>query len=266
MKVLPFAALILFLLSFLPTQQQLPLLTQSQSPQQDHPKGPVAPSETSTATKNNRTRVVTNLAGFDLVDAEKLSRQAMVVGATRGANPIVPLVPHLGKLYGAHPTFAWSYEDKAAKFVFLLTDDAQAEVYRAEVSGTRFHYPASAPSLQDGKIYFWSVSTPISLVGSNSSYPSGLLVVSTVQRQEIDKKLAEFPGDSYEDGVARAHVFTDARLWYDALDAFTELIERYRSHAELYEDRGTIYAQLTCTQALAEADLARAEKVWSEEK
>ncbi len=265
MRVLPFAALILFLPSVLHAQQQQPSPAPVQAPQQDHPKGP-ASSEASTATKNNRTRVVTNLGGFDLVDAKKLSEQAMVVGATRGANPIVLLAPHLGKLYGAHPTFAWSYEDKAAKFVFVLTDDAQAEVYRAEVSGTRFRYPAGAPALQAGKIYFWNVSTPTSLVGSNSSYPSGLLVVSTVQRQEIEKKLADFPGDSYEAGVARAQVFTDARLWYDALDAFTELIERFPGRAELYERRGTIYAQLNCTQALAEADFSRAEKVSGEEK
>lgn len=263
MRALPFAALILSLPSVMYAQatQSSPV----QSLQQDHPKG-TASSETSTATKNNRTRVVTNLAGFDLVDAKKLSGQAMVVGATRGANPIVPLVPHLGKLYGANPTFAWGYEDKAAKFVFVLTDDAQAEVYRAEVSGTRFRYPAGAPAFQAGKIYFWSVSTPTSLVGSNSSYPSGLLVVSTVQRQEIEKKLAEFSGDSYEAGVARAQVFTDARLWYDALDAFTDLIERYPSRAELYERRGTIYAQLHCTQELAEADFSRAAKAQEEEK
>ena len=88
----------------------------------------------------------------------------------------------------------------------------------------------------------------------------------TVQRQEIEKKLANFPGDSYQARLARAQVFTDARLWYDALDAYTELIERYPSRAELYENRGTIYAQLSRTQELAQADFSRAEKARDEEK
>ncbi len=63
--------------------------------------------------------MVTNLAGFDLTDTKKLAGQPMVVGATRGEHPLVPLAPHLGKLYGAHPTFAWSYDDSGRRNLHL---------------------------------------------------------------------------------------------------------------------------------------------------
>jgi Domain of Unknown Function (DUF928) len=255
-RVLPFAVLILFFPGVLGAQQQPPS-------SQEQPK-PGASSDSGAATKNKHARVVTNLAGFDLIDTKKLAGQPMVVGATRGANPVVPLAPHLGKLYGAQPTFAWSYEDQSAKFTFVITDEADAEVFRAEVSGLQFRYPSNGPALQDGKTYFWTVSAPTSLVSSNSSYPSGILVVTTKERREIDKKLGEISGTSYEAGIARAQVLTDARLWYDALDAYTKLIERFPGRADLYERRGTIYAQLACTQTQAEDDLSRAEKAGGE--
>ena len=95
----------------------------------------------------------------------------------------------------------------------------------------QFRYPANAPALQDGKVYFWSVSTPTSMVSSAASYPSGILVVTAAERQEIDKKLADISGDTYEAGVARAQVFTDARLWYDAIDAYNALVERFPGRA-----------------------------------
>jgi Domain of Unknown Function (DUF928) len=256
--VLSLAALFLLLPSVLGAQQP---------PAASAPASkPAASGDSDAAAKNNRTRVVTNLAGFDLTDSKKLAGQPMVVGATRGANPVVPLAPHLGKLYGAHPTFAWSYDDTAAKFTFVISDESDVEVFRAEVSGTRFRYPANAPALQDGKTYFWTVSTPTSLVSSASSYPSGILVVTGAERMEIDKKLAAISGDTYEAGVARAQVLTDARLWYDAIDAYNALIERFPDRAELYERRGTIYAQLACTRSLAEDDLERTEKASDEKK
>jgi hypothetical protein len=257
------AALILLMPCAVRAQQ--PPAASAPASKQDQPK-PAASGGSDGAAKNPRTRVVTNLAGFDLTDTKRLAGQPMVVGATRGEHPVVPLAPHLGKLYGAHPTFAWSYDDAAAKFTFLITGEADMEVFRAQVSGPRFRYPANAPALQDGKTYFWTVSTPTSLVSSAASYPSGILVVTAAERMEIDKKLAAISGETYEAGAARAEVLTDARLWYDALDAYSALIERFPGRAELYERRGTIYAQLSSTQSLAEEDLSRAERMRAEKK
>jgi hypothetical protein len=255
----------LFLAGILSAQEQQPSSPQLQPPPQARSEES-KPKQSSAPAKDKHTRVVTNLAGFDLLEAGKLSGQTMVVGATRGMTQPAALAPRLAKLYGANPTFVWSYTGTAARFVFVLTDDAHREVYRAEVSGTQFRYPAGAPALQPGKIYFWTVTTPDSVAGSISSDSSGVSVVSPTQRQEIDKSLTGFPGDSYAAGLARAQVFTDYRLWYDALAAFTELIDRFPDRAELYELRGTIYAQLKCTQALSEADFSRAEKAQREKE
>jgi Domain of Unknown Function (DUF928) len=258
------AALISFLAGAVHAQQ--PATSGSAPASKPDQTKPAASGDAGAATKSSGTRVVTNLAGFDLTDTKKLAGQPMVVGATRGEHPVVPLAPHLGKIYGAHPAFAWSYDDKAAKFTFVISDEANTDIFRAEVSGTEFRYPANAPALQDGKIYFWSVSTPTSLVSSAASNPSGILVVTAAERLEIDKKLAGISGNSFAAGMARARVFTDARLWYDAIDAYNELIERFPKRADFYESRGTIYAQLTSTQSLAEKDLSRAERMRAEKK
>lgn len=257
MRVLPYAALVLFLPSVLHAQQQQPAPEQAHPTPQAKPEEP-KPKQTSAPPKKNRTRVVTNLAGFDLLEAKKVSSETIVIGATRAMPQPLALAPHLGKLYGTNPTLSWSYEGTAAKFVFVLSDDARAEVYRAEINGTQFRYPAGAPTLQPGKIYFWTVTTLGSLLGASSSDPSGMSVVSTEQREEIEKKVAEFPGDSYQAGLARAQVLTDYRLWYDAIAAYTDLINR-NPNRELYEQRGTIYAQLDVTQKLAEQDFKLAD-------
>ena len=97
---------------------------------------------------------------------------------------------------------------------------------------------------------------------AEASPPAGLLVVSGSQRQEIERALAAITAtDPYEQARARARVFTDRRLWYDAVAAYSDLIARFPDRAELYEERGTIYAQLDSTQAAADEDFARAERL-----
>src|SRR5208282_5540614 len=92
------------------------------------PQSPKTGTEKPSADKKPaRKRVVADLSGFDLLVA---SKETMVAGATRELPQPVALAPRLGKLYGANATFAWSYEGTAAKVIFVLTDDAQAEVYR----------------------------------------------------------------------------------------------------------------------------------------
>ena len=49
--------------------------------------------------KEKRKRVQTNMAGFELLAADKLKQQTTVVGATRSLSPApaVPLAPYLGQ-------------------------------------------------------------------------------------------------------------------------------------------------------------------------
>ncbi len=173
----------------------------------------------------------------------------------------LPLAPRLGKLYGAHPTFNWSFEDRAHRqFLVIVWDDAQNEVWRADVAGFSYRYPSEAPPLEPDKTYFWTVEPPAGVLGGPPSAPAGLLMLSPEQRTEVEKALqaAQNP-DAIREGLARAQVFADARLWYDAVSAYSDLIERFPGTAQLYEARGSVYAQLAATRSLAERDWARAD-------
>jgi len=245
---------------------------QKQEKAQTPAKSGAAPAKPAEA-KKPRARVVTDLSGFDLLESGKVRTQTQVPGATRGMARPIPLAPRLGKLYGDRPTFSWMFEGKAKNFLFLLQDDARNELFHAEVTGYEYRYPATAPALEPGKTYFWTVEVASAMLGEPSA-PAGFLVLNPAQRAEVgnDLRAAASPwtpptaamtsaGYAYLQGLARARAFRDHRLWYDALDAYSGLIARYPDRAELYEERGTIYAQLEATKALAEQDFARADQI-----
>ncbi|MGH9531402.1 MAG: DUF928 domain-containing protein [Terriglobales bacterium] len=213
--------------------------------------------------KPKRQRVVTSMAGFDLLASQEVRKQTMVAGGTRGEPSPVPLAPRLGKLYGANPTFAWSFEDGSHKqFLVIVWDDAQNEVWRADVAGFRYRYPREAPPLEPGKTYFWTVELPAGVLGGLPSAPAGLLMLSREQRAELEARLHETKNpDAFREGLACAQAFTDARLWYDALATYGDLIKRFPDKAQLHEARGAVYAQLEATRALAEQDWARADEL-----
>ncbi|MGH9649528.1 MAG: DUF928 domain-containing protein, partial [Terriglobales bacterium] len=210
-----------------------------------------------------RQRVVTSMAGFDLLASQEVRKQTMVPGGTRGEPSPVPLAPRLGKLYGTNPTFTWSFEDRTRQqFLVMVWDDAQNEVWRADMAGFSYRYPREAPPLEPGKTYFWTVELPAGVLGGLPSAPAGLLMLSREQRAEVERKLqAARNPDAFREGLARAQAFTDARLWYDALAAYGDLIERFPGKAQLYEARGAVYAQIEATRSLAERDWARADEL-----
>lgn len=238
----------------------IPALSQEKA--QSSPKAGAEKAKPAEA-KKPRARVVTDLSGFDLLGSSKLKQQTQVAGATRGMASPVALAPRLGKLYGDQPTFSWKFEGKTKNFLFVLQDDAQNEVFRAEVSGSEYRYPASAPALQPGKTYFWTVEVASTMFGGEPSAPAGLLLLNAAQRAELEKDLAAAAAapDSYKSGLARARTFRDRRLWYDAVAAYTDLIGAHPDRAELCEERGTIYAQLDATKTLADQDFARADQL-----
>jgi hypothetical protein len=233
------------------SQAQGPPASQTAKPREDQ-KAP-----------QKRRRVVSDLSGFELLDAAKLKKKPMVTGAGRGlleARPPVPLAPYLTRLYGTSPVFRWQAGGKG-RFSFVLSDAAHKELHRAETVGDSYPWPAGAPRLGDGQTYYWKVEAVPSTETSPSS-PCGVQVVTSQQRVEINRKLkAGATTDRYQAGLARAQVFTDQRLWYDAIGAYTELIASFPDRAEAYEKRGVIYAQIPVTLALAEADFARADEL-----
>ena len=145
--------------------------------------------------------------------------------------------------------------------VFILTDENQEEIYRADVTRPQFQYPSDAPQLEPGKTYYWYVEPEPKAMDMARSEPAGFQVINGAELKEVEQKLAQIgASESFESGVARAQLFRDHGLWYDALSAYSELIEKNPDHAELYQQRAAIYVQLDPTKDLAERDLARAKE------
>lgn len=212
-----------------------------------------------------RQRVTTNMSGFDLAPQAKVAETAGVAGGSRGAgnasSPVL-LAPHLGKLYGPSPRFTWSFNRRVTKYVFVLSDENLEEIYRADVTRPEFQYPADAPRLEPGKTYFWRVEPNPKGMDIMASDPAGMKVISGPELQEIEQALSKIgPTESYDNGLARARLFAEHGLWYDALTAYGELMEKNPDRAELYEERSAIYAQLAPTRDLAERDAARAREI-----
>jgi hypothetical protein len=214
--------------------------------------------------KPQRQRVSTNLSSFDLAPQQKVEKAAGVAGASRGAgnasSPVL-LAPHLGKLYGPAPLFNWSFGRRVRKFVFVMADENQEEIYRADVTRPEFQYSSDAPRLEPGKTYYWHIEPDPKTMELMASDPAGLKVVSGPELQEIEQALSKIgPADNFDTGLARARLFRDHGLWYDALGAYGELIEKNPDRSELYEERAAIYSQLEPTKELADHDLARAKE------
>lgn len=208
-----------------------------------------------------RQRVVSDLSGFELLDEAKLKSKPVVAGATRGGlfspKPPVALAPYLARVYSAEPVFLWASE--SPRFAFVLIDASGAEVHRATVDGTRYAWPARAPKLQPGRTYAWSV-TPEG--GDEASAAVEVLVADAAVRAKVDKALSAAAGaDAYAKAVARARVFTDNRLWYDAVAAWAEAIALDPKRPEAWEGRGNVFAQIPATRSLSDQDFARADEL-----
>ena len=223
--------------------QEPPKPSPSPSPGKDQPR--------------KRARVVSDLSGFELLDAARLGDKPTVAGATRvlGAKPPVILAPRLARLHGGRPTFAWRHEGR--RFAFTLWDEEGNELHAAEVDGPAYTLPAAAPALADGRTYLWSVR--LADPPSAPAATAGVVVVTAEERRRIDAALASAAADPYRSGLARAEAFVKERVWYDALGLYSDLIARFPDRPEAYEGRATLLAQMPALQADADADFARAD-------
>src|SRR5271170_368068 len=182
----------------------------SQARQQSQPSQPretsSAPPKSEPAKKPPRKRVVTDLSGFDLLTSKRQQGDApMVSGATRGVHALVALAPKLARLYGSNPVFHWAYPGKSAKFIFLLQDVNRKEVLRIEVAGLSCAYPESAPALDPGQTYFWSVEPVADFPNGEPSDRVGFVVVSGEERSAVDVELGKIKEmDPMAAGLARA--------------------------------------------------------------
>jgi len=218
-------------------------------------------------------RVVQDLSGFELTDPEKLKQETMFIGATRGFGggppPLEALAPLLGKVYSTRPVFIWSYSGTPSEAYFCLADDSGRQVLKAPLKPEQRTYALAGVALEASKTYRWHVDARSDSGEALTFRPVGFIVVSEAERHKIAAVLARSAaGSPYEDQLTRARVFREFRLWYDTVSAYTDLIARYPAQAELYEERGMIYAQIPASRNLSDSDFARADalKVKSGEK
>jgi hypothetical protein len=196
-----------------------------------------------------------DLKGFDVSDPKSVGHTAG--GLTRGDIKIPSaklLAPATAKLYGADALFQWAPIGPTDGYMFFIVDDDETQLVRQKLSETSFKL-TSLGKLKPGETYGWKIQTlPSSVPGEAQR----IVVVGGAERQKIAAELAAKPGDSYDAAFARARVFVAHKLWFDAIGAYTDLIEKFPDRAQPYEDRGAIYSQVEATKKRGEADLAKA--------
>jgi hypothetical protein len=122
-----------------------------------------------------------------------------------------------------------------------------------EVTGTSLEYPADAPALTPGATYLWKIAPDSPLLGPPPP-PAIIVVLGGEDRARIDAGLAQIQGADAD--ASRAKYYFDQRLWYDALMAYSELIQKNPSTASLYQMRGTLYDQVPAAETLADEDFS----------
>jgi len=220
-------------------------------PQQQQPKSEAAASKP-------KKKLDADLSGFDVSDGKSDKKVATMLGGSRAS--AVPsatlLAPKRAKFYGASPLFSWTFTGHNEGYVLIITDEDEAQLEKRQTKDAHLLLDASKAKFQPGETYYWRVQV---LPNTLASDPLEFVVVTAAEKAAIDKEIAAIPaGGAYDSALARARVFVDHRLWFDALGAYDELIAKNPNRAELYEDRATIYAQLAVTKPQSEADQVKA--------
>lgn len=202
------------------------------------------------------------LDGFDLSKASAQSGGAKHTGAnqiggvSRGIGAVKLFAPDRGLAYSLHPTLQWSGSPDT-KYKLHIESPSDQTSFDVTVDGTSFTYPETAPALKPGSTYSWSVQPEIDIMGGTSD--SALIVIAGgADRDAIASALAAITQTGDVSDRARAKVYFDKRVWYDAAEAYSILISAHPADPELRQMRGTLYDQVPATERLADADFAAA--------
>jgi hypothetical protein len=233
---------------------------QQQAPPKDASQ-PAATTGEARPGKHFQKRVHIDLKGFELDKAAQPKPSTEVGGGTRDIGGVtILLAPRQARIYTAYPVFDWTHSAQAQNFEFRLFDEKGDPLYKSRVTGREFHYPEDAPPLQANTPYEWSVQPEVALLG-RSSARSGFVRIPESEIAEVSVALDQVGAADEIQLARRAQILTDHRLWFDALDAYSNLIKRYPHKAVYHEKRGEIYDQLSVTTALAEEDFAIADEL-----
>jgi hypothetical protein len=232
----------------------------AQDQQPAHP-GQSNPSAGRSSEKARPQRVHADLSGFEIAPKKPgQDSKPQRGGGTRGGSlrPVL-FAPQRGKTYTTTPTFFWGYRDPETDFTITVFDSDEKELYKAKVHIRRFAYPATAPALEPGATYSWTVRS--SSLTAEPAEAVEFVVQTEEERNSTRRALHAIAGDSEDAQLQRAEVFVDKRLWYDAVAAYTSLIVKYPDDPLLYHSRADIYDQIPATRRLAELDFAHADQL-----
>jgi hypothetical protein len=215
------------------------------------------PKSDAAATKPKK-KLDADLSGFDVSDGKSDKKVATMLGGSRStAVPSATLLaPKRAKFYGASALFSWTFTGHNEGYVLIITDEDEAQLEKHQTKEAHLLLDASKAKFLPGETYYWRVQV---LPNTLASDALEFVVVTAAEKAAIDKEIAAIStGNAYDSALARARVFVDHRLWFDALGAYDDLIAKNPNRTELYEDRATIYAQLPVTKPQSDADLAKA--------
>jgi hypothetical protein len=233
---------------------------------QNPPSSSLTPSP-----QSHPTRVRVKLEGFDLSSQSSKANQVgagspaspaphtganQVGGGSRGIGGVKLFAPEKGLAYSLYPTFQWSGSPDT-KYKLVIEDLASHATYDVIVDGTSFTYPESVPPLKAGSTYSWTVQPELDLMGGRPE-PVLIVIAGGPEREQIEAALAAVKQTGFEGDQARAQVYFDKRVWYDAAAAYSILISAHPDDRELHKMRGTLYDQVPATEKLADEDFAAA--------
>lgn len=132
-------------------------------------------------------------------------------------------------LYGltisARPTImAYLPETEAHTAIFSLKDESESVVYRQVISLVetggilKVRLPVDAPELTLGESYQWFIT----LQTDEYITPGSPYVTAWIKRVDVTSVMAQ-ADFSVQDGLAKATVFAQAGIWYDAAEQLAEL-------------------------------------------
>jgi hypothetical protein len=191
------------------------------------------------------------VSGFEL--APRSGGGTQTGGATRGiGTPTTLLAPYKGKAFTLTPLFQWSNANETiSEYTFRLLDSSGGNVlFEAQVNGTSYKYPDDALALAPGGDYFWTAQPSSGLLGEPAE-PAEILIIADPERSDVSTKLG-----SAKNPEVRARIFSESLLWYDAIEAYSEIIAASPNDSTTRHKRAALYQQLPQTQVAARNDLA----------
>jgi hypothetical protein len=224
-------------------------------PKQDDAKSESAPAEKTAAEETRPVSAAPPAAGGPVVyQPPKLGKPARTVGGgSRGSSDKVPalyvLAPeHVGRTTSADPSLYWYIDrvpDPSHQIEFTLLDEESVEPLIEKVLTNpkrpgiqQIRLADYGVRLAQGTEYEWSVA----LILDPNERSKDIVATSWIDRVEPSPQLASRLAT--EGGARTAAVYADAGMWYDAVAALSDQIDRDPANAQLRQQRADLLRQV----------------------